>query len=977
MPTRRVRRPARPLDSQFTGFKGHVQRFFLSFTPKYFKDYWLGKAGLIRLAKLAGAGFLFIFLVFLWYAKDLPSPAKINNGKLGLTTTFYARDELTNPGKGTKLYEVHGNQNRLLIGFNQMPETIKQATIAIEDKNFYKEGAFSVSGMGRAFTGVVTRNSSAGGGSTITQQYVKNALLTNDNIYSRKFLDLYSRKIKELILSIEINQFYSKNDILKLYLNEIPYGNGAYGIEAACRTYFSDKYGKTSCAEHLNLGESALLAAVPNLPSYFNPYGQHKQELIDRQHLILRKMVEQGYVSQAKADEAKWTLAMLDNTAGNKALAINKTPSFYSAVTAPNFVYTVQDQLEEKYGAARVEQGGWKVITSLDPNLQRCAELAIYNPGNESCKPDGKAAVNPNARNSSYTNLLRNKGSNAALVASNPANGQVLAMVGSYSFAESQVNVATRPRQPGSSFKPFVYAALFGKNKDATCTANTTTCATYGAGSILSDTIATADSFDKNYKPRDFGGSTEVGGPVTVRTALAGSLNIPAVQALSLAGVSNSITTARNMGITTLNKPASTYGLSLVLGSGEVKLADHVNAYESFANGGVHYDPTMVLKIYDSRDKVLEDNTKPATPKKVLDPQVAYLITSMLSDAGARSYIFGSSLNVPGHSASGQGGQGVAVKTGTTEHFNDAWTVGYTPSIVAGVWAGNNDNKPMTSQAADISAPIWKGFMSAALNSKPIETFNRPAGLQYLPNAGGALRATSSSDFYPKWYKQQARKYVSMDKVSGKLATDCTPPLAREQQLSTGITQTDDAHSCADVKPTVSLNGTSGSGPYNNVAANVTLGTFGTAKQGIGSAQLQVYLDDQIVYTKQISASDTYPITGIAPTAGSHVIKAIVTDTGLYQGSDEDTINASGTNGSGFQGLSPTDGATLPPGSISFAWSSNEGASQYRLYVDGSPRGGPTASTSRSATVLSSGGHTWYVQDDNGVKTPDLSFNIE
>jgi len=975
MPKRRVRRPAKPIGGeQVSGLKGHAKRFFLSFTPKYFKSYWLGKAGAIRLAKLAGGGFLLLFLVFLWYAKDLPSPSKINNGKLGLTTTFYARDELTNPGHGTKLYEVHGSQNRLIIGFDQMPQDIKNATIAVEDKNFYKEGAFSITGIARAAKGVITRNAADGGGSTITQQYVKNALLSNDNIYSRKFTDLYSRKIKELILSIEINQFYSKNDILKLYLNEIPYGNGAYGIEAACRTYFSDKYGKTNCAQHLNLSESALLARIPNQPSFYNPYGQHKQELIDQQHNILDKMAEQGYVTADQAKAAYWTVAQIDTTAGNTALAINKNPSFYSAVTAPNFVYTLQDQLEQKYGVAAVEQGGWKVITTLDPNLQKCAELSIYNPGNDSCTPDGKTQVNPNSKNSNYTNLQHSKGSNAALVAADPKNGQVLAMVGSYSFSESQVNVATAQRQPGSSFKPYVYATLFSKNKDG-CS-NSSNCQTYGAGSILSDTIQTADSFDKNYKPRDYGGACEACGPVTIRTALDGSLNIPAVQALSLTGVSSAINTAKSMGITTLNKSASDYGLSLVLGSGEVTLADHVNAYESFANGGTHYDPSMVLKIYDSKNSVIQDNTKAPTGKKVLDPQAAYLVNNILSDSGARAYIFGSELNVNGHSVSGQGGQGVAVKTGTTEHFNDAWTMGYTPSIVAGVWAGNNDNAPMTSQAADIAAPFWKGFMNAALTGKPIETFTRPAGLQYLPNSGGAVKSTSSNDYFPKWYKQPLKKYVTRDKVSGKLATSCTPELAKEQVLDSGITESDDIHSCDDVKPVVSLSGLSGGGPYAGAKATVTLGSFGTTKNGNNGASLQVYVDDQIVSTRQISDSGAYPISGFSPSAGSHTVKAVITDSGYYQGTDEATINASSSSGgSALQGTSPPDGATLPAGNVTFTWNDN-GASQYRLFVDGSQRGSATGSTSKTYPVITPGSHTWYVEDDSGTTSPQTSFTI-
>ncbi|HSX01806.1 MAG TPA: penicillin-binding protein [Candidatus Saccharimonadia bacterium] len=967
MPTRRrVRRPAKPITDTTKGLRGHIKRFFLSFTPAHFRAYWLSWDGVKRLAKLAGAGVLLIFLVFLWYAKDLPSPSKLNNGKLGLTTTFYARDELTNPGHGTKLYEVHGDQNRLLINFNQMPSTIKQATIAIEDKNFYKEGAFSVTGLARAFKGVVTHDTSAGGGSTITQQYVKNALLTDQHSYSRK--------IKELILSIEINQFYSKDDILKLYLNEIPYGGGAYGIEAACRTYFSkapSNYGTTNCAQHLDLSQSAMLAAIPNLPSYYYPYGEHTDALIDRQHLVLDDMAAQGYINQAEANAAKWTVADLHNGKDG----ISNVPAFYSAVTAPNFVYTLQDQLEQKYGTAAVEQGGWKVVTTLDPNLQKCAELSIYNTGNDTCTPDGKTAVNPNAHNNNYTNLVRSKGSNAALVAADPNNGQVLAMVGSYNFAESQVNVATSQRQPGSSFKPYVYATLFAKNMNG-CTGSN--CTTYGAGTVLDDSIATAESFASDYHPRDFGGSCEVCGPVTIRTALDASLNIPAVQALKLAGVPQSLATAHAMGITTLNNDPNSYGLSLVLGSGEVKLTDHVNAYESFANGGQHYDPVMALKIYDNKDHVIEDNTKVAAPKKVLDPQVAYMINNILADRGAGAFVFFNDLTVPGHSASGQAGQGTAVKTGTTTDVRDAWTIGYTPSIVAGVWAGNNDDSPMTGQAVDIAAPIWRGFMGAALTGKPIETFNKPTGLQYLPNSASSLKSTTANDFFPKWYKAPAKKFVTIDKVSGKLATDCTPDLAKEQVVDTGITDTDDVHSCDDVNPSVQINGASGGGPYN-LNINVTLGTFGTTKPGTGSAKLDVYFDDQVVSTQQLSASGNYNVPYSPSASGSHTFKAVVTDTGLRQGQDEATVNVvnTGSGTSGFQGLTPTNGATMSPGSVTFSWSAESGASQYTLYIDGAPRGAPTAATTKSYPVLTPTTHTWYVKADTGDQTTPMTFTIQ
>lgn len=964
-----VRRPAKPsyvvgpAKPGFKGFLRHIGALFvlllLSFTSLgRFKSYWLSKAGLIRVAKIAGTGLLLIAAIFLWYAKDLPSPGKVN-AKIGnTTTTFYARDAIDANGnvdfdKGTKLYEVHGDKNRLVIPFKDIPDNVKNATIAIEDKEFYKHGSISFIGIGRAaYTDLIKRGARQGG-STITQQYVKNALLDPN---SRSI----GRKIKEIILAIEIGQFYTKDQILGLYLNEIPYGNMSYGVEAACRTYFSERYGNDNCAKQLNLGESAMLAAALNAPSFYSPYGQNKLALISRQNLVLNLMAEQKYITEAEAEKAKWTVAQV--TTSDPARAINKVPSFYSAITAPNFVLTLQDQLESKYGAGAVASSGWKVITTLDPNIQRCAELSIYNPGDASCKPDGATEVNPNKGNKNYKNLAALGGSNAALVAADPKNGQVLAMVGSYSFAESQVNVATSDRQPGSSFKPYVYAALFGKNKNG-CASNN--CETYGAGSVLDDTVQNFGTTATPYIPTDFGGKAVVGGPVTIRSAIDGSLNIPAVQALKLAGVSNSIALAKSMGITTLNEEPSNYGLSLVLGSGEVKLADHVNAYESFANGGVHHEQSYFLQIRDNKNKIIEDNTKTKAPKRVLDEQVAYLIANILSDDDARQYVFGNALQVPGHVGHSQQGKGIGVKTGTTEHFNDAWTMGFTPDIVAGVWAGNNDNAPMSSEAANIAGPIWKSFMSMALYKKPIATFEKPAGLLYLPNAAAAKRKSSDSDYFPKWYKEVARKKVDIDKVSGKLATPCTPKLAIESRDDPGSLATDDVHSCDDIKPQVKIDGATGGGPYE-LNVNVTLGTFGTSKTSQYPNKLEVFFDDQLISTQTISESKSYKVV-YAPTSdqsGSHSFRAVVTDSGFYQGSDDATVivsnNGSGTTGV-FQGSTDSN-IYAKNDTIIFSWNSYTGTTNYQIVDDKDGIIGTTTALTFSYVTKTTGIHRWYIR---------------
>ncbi len=986
MPTRHVRRrPAKPIESNTRGWLGHFKRFGLSFTPRYFRAYWMSRAGVVRMAKLAGLGFLFVFLVFLWYAKDLPSPSKINAAISAQTTKFYARDELENPGHGTLLFEVYGDKNRTVVPFDQIPTNVKQATIAVEDKDFYKHGAFSIFGIGRALTGVVTGDRSKGGGSTITQQYVKNALLTDE--YS------ISRKIKELILAIEIEQFYSKDDILKLYLNEIPYGSQAYGIQSAAQTYF-----KTD-AKSLTLAQAALLAGIPRAPSYYSPYGSHVDALLDRQHLILDLMAEQGYITKQQAADAKAVDVLKPGTGPGQ---FQGQQNLYANIKAPHFVIDLETQLENKYGVKQVTEGGLKIITTIDWSKQQAAEQAISD---------------------SMAKVRASQGSNAALVATDPTTGQVLAEVGSYNYGDPQfgnVNVATAKRQPGSSFKPIVYSTLFAKNKDASC-AKTRACPTYGPGTVLYDvkTQFGVNPDGSPFAPQNFGNALH--GTQTARSALAGSLNIPAVKALVMAGESDSMDTAQRLGITTLTESPDHYGLSLVLGTGEVELVQMANAYESFANGGLHYEQTSVLKITDQKNNVLEDNTKPAKPKQALDPQVAYLMADVLSDYNAKRQVFGRDLDIVGGCANNAatGCIHVGSKTGTTEHFNDAWTLGFTPNLVAGVWVGNNNNAPMRLAAADIAAPIWVKFMNAvnsASGVKSTDAFVKPSGIQTLTLDHDTGRATTSStktpfvDIFPSWYvpmSSSSDKSADVDKVSGNLATACTPPLARTTVYSSAIlpeitqkensfqyqnwlnaliaagyatsgtaipTDSDTIHDCGDMLPKVSLTGTSGGGPYT-FHAKVTLGTFGTSKTGTGSPQLQVYFDDQIIYTNSDAGSGTYDIPYSPTSNGSHTVKAVITDTGLYQGDDQDTVLVTHA-GNSFQGLSPSDGDEVAAGLVNFTWSSSTGASVYSLFVDGALKGTSTG-TSFPVALTTKKTYTWFVRDDIGNQTSLISFKAK
>ncbi|HSX48011.1 MAG TPA: transglycosylase domain-containing protein [Candidatus Nanoarchaeia archaeon] len=931
-----------------------LRKFINSFRPENFKEYWLSEAGAKRIAKIVGFGVLMILLVFLYFAKDLPSPSKINAKINAQTTKLWDRTH-------TKiLYEVLGDKNRSIISFDQMPTNIKEATIAVEDRNFYKHGAFSFLGILRAAVVDVTLGSRAQGGSTITQQYVKNALLSPERSFTRK--------IKELILSTEIEAFYSKNDILKLYLNEIPYGGTAYGVEAACRTYFGyhAKTNEELCAPNLTLDEAATLAAMARAPTYYSPYGQHIDELTGRKQLVLDLMVDQHYITKQQADEAK----KIDTVA-----KMPKTPQYFANVTAPHFVLYVQEQLEAKYGTKAVTEGGLDVTTTLDLNRQKQIEDSVAK---------------------GIPNVKALGGSNVAMVTADPKTGQVTGMVGSYKFQDEKFgafNVAIANRQPGSSFKPLVYATAFAQN--------------FGPGTTLYDVPT---DFGGGYKPQNFGGISF--GVLSMRQALGNSLNIPAVKTLYLAGIDKALDQAHRMGITTLQQPAGNYGLSLTLGSGEVKLVDMVNAYQSFANGGVHYSQVYWLKVQDAKGSVLEEYKTPKTQNRVLDPQIAWMISDILSDNPNRARVFGNLLAIPGHT--------VAVKTGTTEHYNDAWTVGYTPSLVAGVWAGNNDNAPMSSAAAAISAPIWKDFMIKALAGSADEPFAKPTGLKQVTlDANTGKLATDQTknkrtDWFPSWYKPPAAsdggKTAKVDKVSGKLATSCTPDSATDTVTSSEIhaeippsdpayyrweppvqalaaslgqqggalpTESDDVHHCDDVHPQVNLSASSLGGGNFHLSAVVTSGTFTANK-------LEFKLDDQIISTLAINGSTTYDFDTSVDSNGTHYFKATVTDAGLYQAEDSQTVTVTDAgSGGSFQGTTPTNGQFYPshPTNVTFVWTTYTGATTYTVFIKRSGSGGftpeaPTSSTSLTKTILLAGTYSWYVQSSSGPQTTTKTFSV-
>jgi len=591
-----------------------------------------------------------VLALFVYYSKDLPQPERFAERTSVESTKIYDRS-----GE-VLLYEMYGEEKREAVSLDKVPEQLKQAIIATEDVNFYHHFGIDFRGIIRATLANLKLMKPAEGGSTISQQLIRSTFLTNEKTLKRK--------VREIILTLELERKYSKDQILEFYLNQVPFGSNTYGVQAASLTYFQKPVWEIS------LSEAAALAALIQAPSRLSPYGEHKDELLKRKDYVLDRMTKAGFLTKDQTEKAKKTDIKFSTTA--------------QSIRAPHFVMYVKDYLETKYGEDFLKEKGLKIYTSLDWDLQETAEKAI------------KEGVKINKSYQAY---------NASLAAVDPATGQILAMVGSADyFGESlpkgcvsgvnclfdpQPNVTIRDRQPGSAFKPFVYATAFKKG--------------YTDKDVVVDEQTNFGTPDNPYVPQNYDGLFR--GPVTLRQALSQSLNVPSIKVLAyLAGLEDSIQTAKDLGITTLTRPASFYGLPLVLGGGEVKLLDMVSAYGVFGTEGLRLTPISVLKIVDADGNVIEENNP--FPKRVLNPEIARLITSILSDNGARSPIFGS------HSPMYFENYQVAAKTGTTQNYQDGWIVGYTPSIAVGVWVGNNDNTPMLKEPGIVLAgPIWRVFL--------------------------------------------------------------------------------------------------------------------------------------------------------------------------------------------------------------------------------------------------------------------------
>ncbi len=670
---------------------------------------------------IASAVFVYFFIL-----KDLPSPLKLGRYDVPQTTKIYDRNSKL-------LFDIYVDQNRTLVPLSTVPKYLQQATIAIEDKDFYKHhGINPIGGIARAIKDTVFKQNLQGG-STITQQLVKSGLLTLERTIQRK--------LKELIMAPIVEMLYSKDQILEMYLNQVPYGGTAWGIETAAEMYFGKQ------VEELTLAQSALLAGLPRAPSLYSPFGSHPEYAKARQIDVLIRMVEDKYITQDEADAAA-------------AEELHYLPPSEN-IKAPHFVMYVKQLLVEKYGERAVEQGGMKVTTTLDLDMQEAAQASVA---------------------AEVADLENLRVSNGAALVTRPATGEILVMVGStdyFATASGNFNVTTAHRQPGSSIKPINYAIGIDTHRAT-------------AATMLLD-IPTCFSVpgQPSYCPVNYDGQFH--GPVQLRFALGNSYNIPAVKMLYLNSVETMVASASAFGIDTFTDP-SRYGLSLTLGGGEVTMLDMSEAFGVFANGGIRRDLTAILKVEDTRGKVLEEFKDPNMDReipssilirgpRVISQEAAFLISHILLDNNARSGAFGSlsELVIPNHPA-------VSVKTGTTDDKRDNWTIGFTPQYVVTVWVGNNDNTPMhpyLSSGVTGAAPIWHDIMTYVLKDKKDLWPKQPEGVvgghvcsvsgKRPPNPEGDDKGCETR--YEYFIKgtfpaepEQLKQAVTIDKATGKLA---------------------------------------------------------------------------------------------------------------------------------------------------------------------------------------------------------------
>ena len=827
--------------------KHPVKRFFYRLHPKRFWAYWFSKRGAFMALKIAGVSLLLVGLLigglFAYFRKDLDQirPGEIDKRVQSTVTKYYDRN-------GTLLWEDKGDGNyKLVVDGKDISDNLKKATVAIEDRDFFKHSGVSVSGTFRA----AINNAVGGqvqGGSTLTQQLVKQVFFA-DEASDRGFGGI-PRKIKELILSIEIERMYDKDQILSLYLNESPYGGRRNGAESGAQTYF----GKS--AKDLTLAEASLLAAIPQNPAVYDPYNVAGHDgLINRQHNVLNSMREVGYITQAQADEAK-KVPILDS--------IKPLANQYEGIKAPHFVQMVRSQLEQELGKATVGKGGLSVTTTLDIRVQDKTQEAMN---------DMFSSYVP-----SYAGFT-----NGAATVEDSQTGQIIALVGSRDFGYEgfgQDNATTAFIQPGSSVKSLVYAKLFEQKP--------TGAANYGSGSILVD-----EPIDAIYGAKLQNATRDFRGNIPIRISLATSRNIPAVKAMYISGVDATKKTIRDLGGTSYCTEGDdrNAGLSSAIGGCGIKQVDLVNAYASLARGGVYKPQSTVLEVKNSSGEVLKKWSDTAG-KQVISQQSAYIVTDILTDSNASSALGPfAAKNIPGVKT--------ATKTGTSDKggsAKDLWMMSYSPALTMGVWLGNPDTTILKNGTSSLGSPIVAKVMEFAHKEvyakegkwKSGDWFAQPAGIQKV-----------GVELYPAWWNKtqgQANAKLTFDRVSKKKATSCTPagakieldvvkttdPVTKKEVYSNvpdgyDSTKEDDIHKCGDVAPTVSLNVVH---PPNTQTAvfsgTVSPGTFG------GSGITGTVTIGGTTVCQVTSTTFSCPYTIPAGTTGTQTVTVTISDSGYY-----------------------------------------------------------------------------------------------
>jgi penicillin-binding protein 1A len=827
--------------------KHPVKRFFYRMHPKRFWAYWFSKRGMFTALKITGVAVLVVALfvggLFAYFRKDLDQirPGEIDKRVQTTVTTYLDRN-------GQVLWEDKGDGDyKLVVSSEDLSDNLKKATVAIEDKDFFKHSGVSVSGTIRAafnnFTGGEVQ-----GGSTLTQQLVKQVFFSDEA--GDRGLGGIPRKIKELILAIEIERMYDKDQILTLYLNESPYGGRRNGAESGAQTYF----GKS--AKDLTIAESALLAAIPNNPSVYDPYNIEGHEaLIDRQHKVLKSMLDGKYITQAQYDEAI-AVPILDS--------IKPQTSQYQNIKAPHFVMMVRDELEKELGAATVGRGGLTVKTTLDIRIQEKLEEAMTAMFNSST---------PN-----YAGFT-----NGAATVEDTQTGQIVALMGSRDFnyeGFGQDNAATAYIQPGSTIKSLVYSQLFQQKPSGQ--------QNYGSGSILVDEPIDAiygsklNNADRTYK-----------GAVTIRTSLATSRNVPAVKAMYINGVQPTLDTIHKMGATSYcTQGADTQaGLASAIGGCGLKQVDLVNAYASLGRQGVYKPQSSILEVKNNSGEVLK-KWADTQGTQVVDPQSAYIVSDILSDVNASAALGNyAAKNIPGVKT--------ATKTGTSDkggNAKDLWMMSYNPALTMGVWLGNPDTTVLKNGTSSLGSPIIATTMKAAADIYTSEGkytanqwYTAPNGIQRIGN-----------EVYPSWWSKtqgQANATLTFDKLSKKKATECTPEAAKITQDVIKTTDPvskkdaysnvpagydanadDDVHKCSDTAPSISsisVSGTTGAWTINVV---VNQGTF-----SVDSSSVSIVVNGQTLSATKTGSTYSASYTGTTNPTGSITVK--VTDSGYYTAS--------------------------------------------------------------------------------------------